>query len=179
MRHFTTPLHSVIAFIPSAFTGVKTLSITQKITSLNISECNIVILSVANKSTMLRPVCWTKGSCSARALGVTKFISMRFWSHFVVLLKSDLDVQRTGLCVLASFHFIESIVVGRRNGKSTKWRGAVMVGLRWNVGLIRKRVWVKRLNPIVQFWSSSSLSPAVKLEVAGWAPRHSTEWHSA
>jgi hypothetical protein len=34
-----------------------------------------------------------KGSCFARALGVTKFIIV-IWSHFVVLLKSDLNVQK-------------------------------------------------------------------------------------
>jgi hypothetical protein len=40
-----------------------------------------------------------KCSCLARALGVTKFITIiaMFWSHFVVLLKSDLDVQQTHL----------------------------------------------------------------------------------
>ncbi len=35
-----------------------------------------------------------KSSCLAPALGVTKFI--RFWSQFIVLFKSDLDVQQTG-----------------------------------------------------------------------------------
>ncbi len=47
----------------------------------------------------LRPVCWTKGSCLAWPFGVTKFISTKYMilSHFVVLLKSDLDVQQTRL----------------------------------------------------------------------------------
>ncbi len=40
-----------------------------------------------------------RGSCLPRALGVTKFINKidMIWSHFVVLLKCDLDVQQTGL----------------------------------------------------------------------------------
>ncbi len=36
-------------------------------------------------------------SSLAAALGITKFTSKIFWSHFAVLLKSDLDVQQTGL----------------------------------------------------------------------------------
>jgi len=38
-----------------------------------------------------------KGSCLTRTLCVTKFIKQEiwFWTHFVVLLKSDLDVQET------------------------------------------------------------------------------------
>ncbi len=41
----------------------------------------------------------SKSSCSARALGVTKFTNVRdmIWSHFVALLKSDLGVQQTHL----------------------------------------------------------------------------------
>jgi hypothetical protein len=35
--------------------------------------------------------------CLAQSLGVTKFTSKIFWSHFAVLLKSDLDIQQTGL----------------------------------------------------------------------------------
>ncbi len=40
-----------------------------------------------------------KSSCLAPALGVTKIIIVTdiFWSHFVVLLKSYLDAQRTHL----------------------------------------------------------------------------------
>jgi hypothetical protein len=58
-------------------------------------------LSVSFYSTyrplILRSVCWTV-SCLAQALGVTKFISMTYiiLVTLFVLLKSDLDVQRTG-----------------------------------------------------------------------------------
>jgi hypothetical protein len=40
-----------------------------------------------------------KCSCLGRALGVTNFQiwEIQFWSHFVVLLKTDLDVQQTRL----------------------------------------------------------------------------------
>ncbi len=40
-----------------------------------------------------------KGSCLARVLGVTKFTNDRdmIWSHFVVPLESDLDIQQTHL----------------------------------------------------------------------------------
>ncbi len=43
-----------------------------------------------------------KSSRLAPALGVTKFIIVtdKLWSHFVVLLKSDLDVQQTHLSLL-------------------------------------------------------------------------------
>ncbi len=42
-----------------------------------------------------------KSSCLAAGLGVTKFVTVisMNWSHFVALLKSDLDVQQTGLCL--------------------------------------------------------------------------------
>ncbi len=35
--------------------------------------------------------------CQALALGVTKFINAGYITHFVTLLKSDLDVQQTPL----------------------------------------------------------------------------------
>ncbi len=45
------------------------------------------------------PSLFKKSSCLAQALGVAKFTNMRdvIWSHFVVLLKSDLGVQQTHL----------------------------------------------------------------------------------
>ncbi len=44
---------------------------------------------------VLRTVCWTKNSCLAPALCVTKFITIG--SHFAVVLKSDLDATQIHL----------------------------------------------------------------------------------
>jgi len=62
-----------------------------------------------------------KSSCLAQALGVTKFIIVTdiIWSHFVVLLKSHLDVQQTHLWCL---HMGCTILI-RREPKACLGRG--------------------------------------------------------
>ncbi len=46
-----------------------------------------------------RPVCWTKAHAQQqlKVLPKSELSQVWFWSHFVVLLKSDLDVQQTRL----------------------------------------------------------------------------------
>jgi hypothetical protein len=49
-----------------------------------------------------------KSSCLAPALGGTKLIfDIDFWSLFVVLLKSALDVQQTLLCFFANIFIFQ------------------------------------------------------------------------
>ncbi len=57
-----------------------------------------------------------KGSCLARALGVTKFINMRdmILVTIVVLLKSDLGVHQTHLRIVPGSTVVEQ---GTRNSK--------------------------------------------------------------
>jgi hypothetical protein len=58
------------------------------------AKCELWFDEPATEASLLN-----KSSCLAAALGVTKFLKKLpwFWSHFVVFLKSDLDVQQTHL----------------------------------------------------------------------------------
>ncbi len=62
---------------------------------------NQVYLFMSNLSNflLLRPVCWTKALTLLQLKSVTKFITILLciWSHFLVLLKFDSDVQQTHL----------------------------------------------------------------------------------
>jgi len=72
------------------------LSSTTKCDQNHISHiCKLV----AHKARAKHDDLFIKRSCLAPTIGVTKFIIVivSVWSHFVVLLKSDIDAQQTYL----------------------------------------------------------------------------------